>query len=159
MKKVFWGGGVALGVFVFWWCGMNYTGYCHSQGRYLSNEEKIRSAVDFTLNRYPPTISRKIKVNVDGVTKDTEERFAPKNPIKYSNIDEFIKLNPDCCTLSMRTREGGRPYFLDRITGYVSTYVLILFKVRYFNENNIENYSDSGMAVAIQNCGKSWSGL
>lgn len=149
---------LAIG-WVVWWCGMNYTGYCHAEGRYLSDDEKIRPAIQFVLDRYPPTISKTIERNVNGVIQKSDFWYAPEQPVKYRDIAEFMAINPDCCELSMRTGEGRGGALLDRVTGYFSTYVIVWFKVRYLDENNIENYGKKGMAVAIKNCGESWSGL
>jgi hypothetical protein len=149
---------LAVGGFV-WWAGMNYTGYCHAEGRYLSDEEKINSAIRFALYGYPPSISKEIEVNVNGTTQKHEYWYVPENPIKYKDIDDFMAINPGCCKLSMRTGEGDAPSFLDRITGYVSTYVIVKFKVRYFDEQHLEKFANSGVAVAVKNCGESWSGL
>jgi hypothetical protein len=148
---------LALGGFT-WWAGMNYTGYCHAEGRYLSDEEKINSAVQFVFNRYPPTISKTIEKDVNGIMQKSDFWYAPENPIMYKDIKDFIDFNPSCCTLSMRTGEGSAPSFLDRITGYVSTYVIVRYKVRYL-ENSNEKYQIDRTAVAVRNCGASWSGL
>lgn len=143
----------------FWWTGMNYAGYCHAEHRFLSDEEKIHSAVQFVLNRYPPSISKQIDVNVNGVTQKIDHWYMPENPVMYKDINDFMAINPGCCRLSLRTGEGGAPSFLDRITGYVSTYVLVQFKVRFIDDKHVENFSNGGMAVAVKNCGDSWSGL
>ncbi len=138
--------------FCLWWTGMNYTGYCHAQGRYLGEDELINVAVREVLNHYPPTIvvhSEKI-----GNTGNTRQIYAlPENPVFYADVNEFMQLNPNCCALSMRTGEGRRPWFLDRIFGKISSYVLLEYSVRYV-ENGIEkNYPDS-TAVAVENCGE-----
>lgn len=143
----------------FWWTGMNYAGYCHAEHRFLSDEEKINSAIEFALYGYPPSISKEIELNVNGVSQKREHWFIPEHSIKYQDLNEFNKINPACCRLSMRTGEGSMPSFLDRITGYVSTYVLVNFKVRYLDEHQVEKYGDAGIAVAVKNCGESWSGM
>ena len=145
--------------FSIWWMGMNYSGYCHAEGRYLSDDEKIRSAVQYVLNRYPPTISKKIEKTIDGKVHVYDHWYMPENPIKYKNVDEFLVLNPGCCELSMTMAEGLTPLWIDRVSGIVSTYVLVLYKVRYLGPDNIEKHADGGMGVAIQDCGKAWSGL
>lgn len=149
---------LSVGGFV-WWAGMNYVGYCHAEHRFLSDEEKINSAIEFALYGYPPSISKEIEVNVNGVFQKREHWYIPEHPIKYQNLKEFMLINPECCRLSMQTGEGGMPSLLDRITGYVSTYVIVKFKVRYLDEQQVEKYGDAGLAIAIKNCGQSWSGL
>lgn len=148
---------MALG-YGFWWCSMNYAGYCHAQNRFLTDQEKIDAGIQFALNRYPPSIRVTQTDMVNGVKKQITVLRVPEHPVKYQDVAEFKAMNPDCCNLSMRTGEGGRPSFIERIFGYVSTYVLVLYKVRYW-ENGEVKLGDSGMAVAVKNCGKPWSGL
>ncbi len=148
---------LAIG-FSVWWMGMNYNGYCHAEGRYLSDEEKINSAVQFVLDRYPPTISKQIEVNDNGVVQKRDYWYAPEKPVMYKDINDFKLINPECCRFSFRTGEGRAPSVIDRITGYVSSYVIVSYKVRYIEEHS-EKYAMDGTAVAIKNCGRAWSGL
>lgn len=141
-----------------WWTGMNYAGYCHAEHRFLSDEEKIHSAVQFVLNRYPPTISKKIDVTVNGVAQKSDYWYPPENPVMYKDINDFMAINPGCCRLSMRTGEGSPLSLLDRITGYASTFVIVKYDVRY-KENGIEKSQMDSTAVAVRNCGNAWSGL
>jgi len=141
--------------FCIWWSGMNYAGYCHKEGRFLSDEEKIHSAIRYVLAGYPPSIS-----NVEVIVNDAFQRgpswAKPKNTIKYKDVDEFQEINPNCCKLSMVIAEGVRSSFIDRIAGYFSTFVIVRYKVRYFDDNNVEKHNDGGQAVAIKNCGQAW---
>lgn len=52
---------VALGVLllaVAWWPGMNYFGFCHESGRFLTEREKIDAAIEDAISPYPPTLMR-----------------------------------------------------------------------------------------------------
>lgn len=158
LKKTFAGLLALFSVVFFWWTGMNYAGYCHKESRFLSDEEMINSAVQFILDRYPPSISKVIEVNKDGKIQKREYWYLPENPVKYKGIKEFIEINPSCCNLSMIAGDSGYPDFIDRITGNVATYVIVEYNVKYLEENEEKTQLDS-TAVAIKNCGKSWSGL
>lgn len=148
---------LAIG-FAVWWMGMNYNGYCHAEGRYLSDEERINSAVQYVLDRYPPTISKQIEVNDNGVVQKRDYWYAPEKPVMYKDINDFMLINPECCRIGMSAGESGPANVLDRLTGYVSSYVIVRYKVRYLEEKN-EKYAMDGTAVAIKNCGRAWSGL
>ena len=141
-----------------WWMGMNYTGYCHAEGRYLSDQEKFDSAIQYVLDRYPPTISKTVVVDVNGTKQTREHWYMPENIIRYNGIDDFKKNNQDCCKLSKTAGEGRRHSILDRLTGNASGFVIINYKVMYI-ENSFKNHAMDVTAVTVKNCGTSWSGL
>jgi hypothetical protein len=115
--------------------------------------------VKFVLDGYPPSIKRDFVTNINGALQKKEYWHMPERPITYKDVKEFLEINPNCCVFTMRTEEGRRPSFVDRITGYVATYVIVKFKVIYLDENNVESYAESGEIVAVKNCGKSWEGF
>lgn len=146
---------LAIG-FAVWWMGMNYNGYCHAEGRYLSDEERINSAVQYVLASYPQSVS-----NVEVIVNDAFQRgpnwVKPKQTIKYKDVGEFLEINLNCCELSMALGVEAEPTsLLDRITGYISTFVIVRYKIRYLDDDNIEKYNDGGQAVSIKNCGQAW---
>jgi hypothetical protein len=145
---------LAVGSFV-WWAGMNYTGYCHAEGRYLSDEEKIDSAVQHVLAGYSTSVEFPVKI-VNGSFQRGPKWDKSRNTIRYKDANEFFEENPDCCKFSMVIGEGYTASIIDRIFGYISTFVTIRYKVRYFDDDNIERYNDGGQAVAIKNCGQAW---
>ena len=71
---------------------LNYTGYCHAEGKYLTDGEKIRMAVADELKRYPPAIS---SAYVGG-----KKLPIAANPIHYQDVNDFLRLNPACCSVS-----------------------------------------------------------
>ncbi|HNE26465.1 MAG TPA: hypothetical protein PLH12_04925 [Pseudomonadales bacterium] len=147
--------------YAFWWCAMNYAGYCHAEGRFLSDQEKIYSAVKYVMpHSYPRTIKRQRNISINGVIGKSDYLYENKKPIKYKDEQDFLALNPDCCTLSMKIGEIGeieRPAIIDRVTGYFSTYVTVRFKIRFLDENNKESFGEGSSSVSVTNCGKSWS--
>ena len=70
----------------------NYNGYCFQQDRYLSDGEKIRSAIQFAMA-------------VDA---------AGENHIPYVSVDEFLAENPNCCSLNRSSSAAYTPSLLDR---------------------------------------------
>lgn len=94
--------------YAFWWCAMNYAGYCHAEGRFLSDQEKIYSAVKYVMpHSYPRTIKRQRNISINGVIGKSDYLYENKKPIKYKDEQDFLALNPDCCTLSMKIGEIG----------------------------------------------------
>ncbi|MDZ8240761.1 MAG: hypothetical protein RMZ69_27005 [Nostoc sp. ChiQUE01a] len=58
------------------------------------------------------------------------------NYIKYESFDEYIKENPDCCSINTGgSYEIRQPSFLNRIFGYDAPDIIVIkFKVRYLDE-------------------------
>ncbi|MBD2244813.1 hypothetical protein [Nostoc sp. FACHB-888] len=138
MKKFLFVGGVLLILFIYF--GLNYSGFCFAEMRYLSNEEKIRAVFDYQNSRDTLPI----------------KNFPDPKHIKYKSFDEYIALYTKCCSVN-----PGGPYevpptkFLDRILGYDSGDVVVInFKVRYLNENGSLETAEVRFDNYLQNCGK-----
>ena len=132
---------LTVGGFV-WWAGMNYTGYCHAEGRYLSDEEKIKSAVQYIVNSGSFSIKKQKNMTVNGVILEVDDWYRPENPVKFKDEKEFFDANPSCCSLHLNEGEGISVNFMDRITGYLSSYV------------HIEKFGEGEADIAIKNCGE-----
>ncbi|MFN6515749.1 MAG: hypothetical protein RMY29_014805 [Nostoc sp. CreGUA01] len=82
---------------------LNYSGFCFAKMRYLSDEERFRMVFDYQNER---TDLLNI-ANVEG---------SIYNYIKYASFDEYIKENPDCCSINPGgSYDIGQASFLDRI--------------------------------------------
>lgn len=147
---------MALG-YGFWWCSMNYAGYCHAQNRFLTDQEKIDAGIQYALNRYPPSIrSTRIEV-VNGIKKQVTVLKVPEHPVKYRDVAEFKTMNPNCCYLAKVVGEDGlRHPWIDRVSGYFADFAIMSYKIRYM-EDGQEKYAAGGMSVSIANCGRAWS--
>ncbi len=133
--------GIPLTV-LFAYFGLNYSGLCFAKIRYLSDEERFRMVFDYQNERTD-------LLNVAHVGRSTYKY------IKYASFDEYIKENPDCCSIN-----PGRPYeirqssFLDRIFGYDARDVIVIsFKVRYLDENGNQRVQKVRFENTLQNCG------
>lgn len=130
---------------------LNYTGYCHAEGKYLTDDEKIRGAVADVLKTYPRA------VYLAG-TREEELRIGrpPPKTIPYQDVDDFLRLNPACCSVTFvrRNSEGATPEFLARIVGAPSGFVNVNYVVRYWNTNNQAQSKEVKTSVPISNCGK-----
>jgi len=128
---------------------LNYSGFCFPKMRYLSDEEKLKIAFNYN-NR-----EDKLFVHGGGIAKSYEH-------IKYASFDEYIKENPDCCSINY-----GEPYkiarssfipessFLDRISGLgFRDLTVINFKVRYLDENGNQRVQEVRLGNTLRNCGR-----
>jgi len=134
-----------LGIFY----SLNYSGFCFAKMRYLSDEEKLRIAFNY-YNK-----EDKLPVDVGGKIKYYEH-------IKYASFDEYIKENPNCCSIN-----HGETYkiaqssfipessFLDRISGLgFRDLTVINFKVRYLDENGNQRVQEVRLGNTLRNCGR-----
>ena len=133
-----------VSTFLIIYFGLNYSGFCFAEMRYLSDEEKIRSVFNYQNNR------TRLPVYIPGKGSTIYQH------IKYKSFDEYIKQNPDCCTLNPGIPTEVPPArFIDSILGYNSgDVVAITFRVRYLNENNQQGLIEASFENTIQNCGK-----
>lgn len=134
-------GGVLLILFVYF--GLNYSGFCFAEKRYLSNEEKIRAVFDYQNKRTDLLYRVHVEPN--------NNKYIP-----YKSFDEYIALYPECCSVN-----PGGPYevppakFLDRIFGYHSGDIVVTnFQVRYLDENGSLKTAEVRFDNYLENCGK-----
>ncbi len=128
--------------------GLNYSGFCFDQMRYLTDEEKIRSAFEGQNSRD--------RLPIDNLPPEYPHPRYPKH-IKYKSFDEYIALYPECCSVN----PGGLFYevppakFLDRIFGYDSRDIVVTkFQVRYLDENGSLKTAETRLDNYMANCGQ-----
>lgn len=137
--------GIPLAIFGYF--GLNHSGFCFAQMRYLSDEEKIRLAFNSINN------AEKLAVQIkDGQTVYREH-------IPYKSFDEYFKENPDCCKI--QPLEGSKfapPWFLERIFGFYSGEIIVTnFKVRYIDDEGKRRIQEIHVAESLENCGNIFS--
>jgi hypothetical protein len=140
--------GVAL---VVRWFGLNYAGYCHSEGRYLSEQEQIEIAIRDVLASYPPVID--LYEISDGQTNPIG-RSKPANPMPYADAVDFQRNNERCCEA---TETGPELYTIpwsDRVSGDISTLIHLKYLVRYDDRYGNHFSEPVETHVAISNCGR-----
>lgn len=131
-------------------------GYCREQGRYLSDVEKIDIAINYLIATYPPILTSYKQLD-GGAGVSRSER--PPNPIPYKGIEEFKRINKDCCEMTVVASEGYRAPFFYRIWGSVSGFAHIKYLVRYKDKDGNVIETPYETYPAVSNCGRVWSGI
>ncbi len=123
--------------------GLNYSGFCFAEMRYLSKEEKIRAVFNYQNNR--------TDLLAFVISKPPNYQY-----IRYKNFEEFLAENPDCCHVNPGGPYGVPPsFFLDRIFGFDSGDVVVIdFKVRYLDEKGNQGSEKVQFENFLTNCGK-----
>lgn len=123
---------------------LNYSGFCWSKMRYLSDEEKFRLLFEMT-NSLNTVV---IKTNNKGA--QSYER------IKYDSFEEFMEKNPNCFEIEPSGfYEMPPPKFIDRITGFNNGEIIGMnYMVRYLDDNGDRQLKKIKTRRVLQNCGK-----
>ena len=126
--------------------GLNYSGFCWEQGRWLSDEEKIKIFIFIhflSTNDYIGTVT-------DFTGKEPIEK---KNQSSiYKSFEDFIEQNPNCCHLNiLESADSGPPTFWTKVKGGYSNTIII----NYGKNHKIYNGTNPDKSIFyIDNCGK-----
>jgi hypothetical protein len=122
---------------------VEYVGFCLTQFRFLSRTEivdaAIRDVIGSTLHVY--------ETPTGGFAT-----FHPPRQIKYRDVEEFRRLNPECCELVSNDRQWVS--FTWELSGYARATVRVRYSVRYLNDDGTMSRGDAIARVLISNCGK-----
>ncbi len=126
--------------------GLNYSGFCWEQKRWLSEEEKIHRAI---VDRFVSSSNYRVQVahSVGDTLVEKENLSTP-----YSSFEDFISANPNCCSLNIsESADSGPPTFWTKVKGgYSDTAVIHYGKAhRTFDGSN-----PSKSVSYIDNCGR-----
>lgn len=138
---------------------LNFSGYCLEEERYLSDEEKIQIAVRREIASYPPVLVRRQSAEEEGVLRNFIVYERPDNPIYYDDIEEFYKINPNCCEVTSSGKDGHPRGIWNRLSGNTSDFVHVKYLVRYLAADGAEISHEYETFPAISNCGSTWSGI
>ncbi len=132
---------------------LSYTGYCFSEGKYLSDQEKLRLVVVHVLKEYPP------RLIVTYSEEDKRNHAGPRpsgKVIAYQDVDEFLLVNTPCCevTKARKEYENSGPTFMEKLTGTVSSFVGMDYWVRYWGDAGKAKSIKTLGFYPISNCGK-----
>jgi hypothetical protein len=134
---------------------LSYKGFCWEENRFLSQYEKKIYAVRYILEHYPPVLA------FHGNVGNGERAFykRPDEPIRYRSIEEFFRINPNCCSVVEKGYKGFEPSVASKLTGSISSFVKVDFNVRYLDDKGKVSSKQHTMYLAISNCGHVWSGI
>jgi hypothetical protein len=107
---------------------LNFTGFCYSKGRFLTEEELVDRAIQFAMHR--------------------QDRNTMDRNIVYGSLEEFRERNPGCCTLSKWASASTYP-ILDRLLGYYVCDAEI-----YYVANTAPNGNFYDLILSVDACGK-----
>lgn len=135
--------------------GLNYSGYCYEQKRYLTDQEKIEIAVREILRFYPPTLT---EYGVSQGGENVVRWFSPEKAIPYQSVEDFFKINKECCEITDYEKgdfgqKGERISRLNKLLGDTSDNVRVRYRVRYFDERGSLMTRQYESYIAISNCG------
>lgn len=143
--------GASLGIIVFLLTAsyLVATEFCFYEKKYLSKEEKIEKAILHILNEYPPPVI------VTSIGNGVSTESAPKSPIPYMNIQQFILENQNCCALYRREKylEGGQVNFFEKLIGAATEVVEINYLVKFFDSNKDIKLIQRKEYLHINSCG------
>ena len=138
---------------------INYSGYCFEQGRYLSDDERIREGIasivvlHYPLTRFVPDempSAGRPRGNGRGIeiTKD--------QLILYRDAEEFVAINPGCCNFGRRGLYGevGESDLWTKVTGYSAGFFNAKYQIRYRDSKGHIQSSWTGITFHLQNCGR-----
>ncbi len=121
---------------------LNYSGFCLSQGRFLTDQEIIEIGASDYLQRYLPL---------------NYEQFVPSDrPVAFSSLEDFMSKHPDCCSVTRAGRHDVEPSFFHRIMGHFAGFTRIEYE---FDEPEPNGPEKRVVWVAVSNCGEPWNGI
>jgi hypothetical protein len=139
-----------IGFFVFF--GLNYSGYCLSEYRYISDNDLVQVEV------------KQIVENL-GLKKNKSDEWlmvtkGQKNLFTYKTTEEFFLANPNCChvseSLASANHGGGKRHLtlMEKITGDARGWVTVKYLVRSLNLAGEVVLSTEERNSLRTNCGK-----
>lgn len=132
-----------------------YNGFCFAQGGFPDQETSYRRAITDVIARYPPAIEMERR-NLDG-GRSVVRLGVPERVVRYLSVEEFRQLNPDCCAVVKRGREGYEPSPISRLLGYESRIVRVRYLVRYRSPDGGLIAKPTETYVVLSRCGQVFS--
>jgi hypothetical protein len=151
--------------------GLNYSGYCFDQSRYLSDTERVRAGIDAVLSHYQairfvpeemPSVGKPAPSNQKNFrasdAKGTE--ITQDQLVLYRDAEEFKAINPDCCNFGRQDLYGevGDTEFWWKITGFSAGFFNARYQIRYRDSTGQVHSRWTGSTFHYANCGHSNQG-
>lgn len=128
---------------------LNKNNICVRELRVLTVEEKRAKVVRFVLDQPVPAVYHQMATDVIRVTP-------PPRPVPYTNEQDFLQVNPNCCIISSRMPVGESEPFTEYERGILgfSQYVHVVYQVRYIDEAGVMKSIPSSEYYILSNCGQ-----
>jgi hypothetical protein len=149
---------------------LNCLGFCFDKMRVLSDDEKIKLAINKVLIEYPTKVfSEKFYRTLPKGDQESDLHLygngssggVPKHPIAYLSLEEFISLNPDCCQVTLNYHAkykddvgGDFTTFWSRVTGRKTSIVVVQYSMRYRDRDGKMQSRGMEFYSGMTNCGK-----
>lgn len=144
-----------LAVFLFTPAALNYSGFCMAEGRWLSDEERIRIGLpDSKL-----LLGGQGNVSITDNGKQSGKWMGSEmvEIIPYANIEDFIQRNQNCCEVD-RNLSGDFPpvSWIDVVLGRFATKIRKTYTVHYIDKTQTHRTQEIKSEFIQTNCGKGW---
>lgn len=157
-----------LGFIVFGLGALNISGFCFSERRFLSDNEKFKLVVDGIIkNRMPFYPVKPLRPGKSYWSEKEGDKIShwvlvgqtePVEPIDYKSTEEFFLLNPNCCEMReyVSSSEGVyKPSELDRLFGNCSGGVVrVNGTFRYRDKYGVMQTTNRSIDALLNNCGR-----
>lgn len=126
---------------------LNYSGFCFSEMRFLSDEKKVKLVFN--------VINSKDSILLDNPNYSNHTKLEYIKIKPYESFEEYIKKYPACCGINTKSAyDLAPPDLLDRIFGYNSGDVVsVNYYARKKDVSNTEETVLFKFEERIQNCG------
>lgn len=119
-------------------------GYCLDDKRRYSDDELVRIAVENLLLVYPKPAwgfdTYRESFRGEGVAQTMDNYINPKNVIYYKNVDEFLRLNTDCCSVvKARNVDEGELEYWKSVFGGGWRFVRIVYRLKYIADGRVQS--------------------
>lgn len=135
---------------------LHKAGYCIKKGRVLSDEEKIRKAIEYVVKRYSKdSVSLRVK---KGAEIAEVEQYRNAKP--YKTVEDFLSRNPECCkiekrdygTVGLEETWTPNPTYGAWVMGLDLDWIRLDFQVDYIDEGKTSSHSKAEI-LTVDNCG------
>ncbi|RLM17923.1 hypothetical protein BIY29_18820 [Brenneria alni] len=136
----------------------NYLGYCTWDNQRMGKRYTTQERLDIAIAKYLQYQTTKDYLEIGksehiiGSSDDLEQHFTL---IHYSNKEEFLNENPDCCERTWGLVEGDQFRFWDRTDGAGDGMFIFRHKIRYIDKKTgmQKNIFSRNTYYDVNNCG------
>jgi hypothetical protein len=137
---------------------MNTAGFCFRKFRFVPYGEMVDVVVRDVIDHYSATVYTRQVREIVGENRYRIRWERPMETIPYRNVEEFHRINPDCCKFSVVGKKLA-PGIQDTYSGRIWGFIRVRYQVRYRGEDGVDKAVMRELSPAISNCGDLQHGL